>query len=562
MPFCFVCQQLDELVPSQVSYVSVHRVFVLTFHVLHGQVLIIIVNILKNEEITTMKKLRITKEHFEKSKYFTKKYGNLKFVSESGRVFKTDKGYIIKFSESMSNDDTIKVMAAASATDMDAADMGLISHKKADPYNVLKKNKSKKVDEGMKREVIPMNGRKSFGRKAIEEEDKNGFTLYSYETPVARLERRDDGSGFDFSLLNDYLSTTTLTHIHSWLIGHNQKDIPTKKLLQLPIGQEVPMVAAESNNQKLVKEGAGAGYTVRIKDLKFGKILDKKQVGDSKAYDSYHECKVEILPGEYEIEAEDYYNDFFWQEHEFGEKVFAKIDGGVATIAYTCVGYDGIEPEDELHAELENQEMDIAFDYGWGWSHADLPKDEPIESDHIDVEGREFYGSIDKIELKAPNLAEVVNSGYQSMSEMEDGSNEDEEQVNEVSGWKLEDKDLTLVNSESDGNKLYIVKMWWGSGYQMDCYNAYAFSDEEALEYVVAYIEENNPKWLETTDESAYEFLEELVKDGEADSTDDAYDNPSFQEAFLWVDATSVGAKSGHFVNAENLQIAECPSKR
>lgn len=39
MPLCFVCQQLDELVPSQVSYGSVHRVFVPTLHVLHGQVL-------------------------------------------------------------------------------------------------------------------------------------------------------------------------------------------------------------------------------------------------------------------------------------------------------------------------------------------------------------------------------------------------------------------------------------------------------------------------------------------------------------------------------------------
>ena len=180
------------------------------------------VNILKDEEFTTMKRLHITKEQFEKSKYFTKKYGTLKFVSESGRLFKTDKGHVIKFSESMSNDDAVNVMSAASATDMDAADMGLISHKKADPYNTLRKNKGKKVDEGMKREVMPMNGRKSFGHKAVEEEDENGFTLYSYKTPVAKLERREDGSGLDFTLLNDYLSSTTLTHIHSWLIGHNQ----------------------------------------------------------------------------------------------------------------------------------------------------------------------------------------------------------------------------------------------------------------------------------------------------------------------------------------------------
>lgn len=47
-----------------------------------------------------MKKLSITKEAFEKSKYFTGKYGKLEYVSESGKVFKTNKGKILMFKES------------------------------------------------------------------------------------------------------------------------------------------------------------------------------------------------------------------------------------------------------------------------------------------------------------------------------------------------------------------------------------------------------------------------------------------------------------------------------
>lgn len=47
-----------------------------------------------------MKKLPITKEAFEKSKYFTNKYGKLEYVSESGKLFKTTKGKIMKFKES------------------------------------------------------------------------------------------------------------------------------------------------------------------------------------------------------------------------------------------------------------------------------------------------------------------------------------------------------------------------------------------------------------------------------------------------------------------------------
>ena len=44
-----------------------------------------------------MKKLNITKERYEKSRYFKNKYGTLKYGSESGNVFKTDKGKVLTF---------------------------------------------------------------------------------------------------------------------------------------------------------------------------------------------------------------------------------------------------------------------------------------------------------------------------------------------------------------------------------------------------------------------------------------------------------------------------------
>ena len=44
-----------------------------------------------------MKKLNITKEAFEKSGYFKNKYGKLEYVSESGNIYKTSKGRILKF---------------------------------------------------------------------------------------------------------------------------------------------------------------------------------------------------------------------------------------------------------------------------------------------------------------------------------------------------------------------------------------------------------------------------------------------------------------------------------
>lgn len=46
-----------------------------------------------------MKKLNITKEQFNLSNYFQRKYGKLEYVNESGRLYKTNKGKILKFNE-------------------------------------------------------------------------------------------------------------------------------------------------------------------------------------------------------------------------------------------------------------------------------------------------------------------------------------------------------------------------------------------------------------------------------------------------------------------------------
>ena len=95
----------------------------------------------------------------------------------------------------------------------------------------------------------------------------------------------------------------------------------------------------------------------------------------------------------------------------------------------------------------------------------------------------------------------------------------------------------------------------------LDCYNAYAFSEEEALNYVVAYIEKTDPKSLETIDENANDYLQELVDEGEAASIEEAYEHPYFQETYLWVDATREGAEQGHYIYNENLTIAEYPKE-
>ena len=58
----------------------------------------------------TMKKLNITKEQFNRSRYFQKKYGTLEYVSESGKVYKTSKGRVLKFNESVDVPTTLYVL--------------------------------------------------------------------------------------------------------------------------------------------------------------------------------------------------------------------------------------------------------------------------------------------------------------------------------------------------------------------------------------------------------------------------------------------------------------------
>lgn len=360
-----------------------------------------------------MKKLNITKEQFNHSKYLQRKYGRLEYVSESGKLFKTNKGKVLKFNEGfMSN-------------------MG-----------------------------------------------KDGQHLYSI---IYKFD------GWDGSV-QEYGKSEEDAIQNAIAKGKLDGDEDIVKIVNL--GEKGEYL---ESSRKLVKEGAGAGYTVTIKDLKFGKIVDYKLEKGEKSWEDSYKVKVEVAPGVYKIGAEDYYNDFFWQEHEFGETPDAQIDGGYAIFD---IALDGNPEEDDealfqMNRELENRKLDISFDYGWGWTHANLPREE-IEADHVDIEGRDVYFGIDKLVLNAPDLADAVNSGFQSTFDQGD-EEDDEEPVNEVSGWKLEDDDLTLVNDESDGDKLYIVKLWWGSGYMTDNYNAYAFSEEEALNHVVAYIEKNDP---------------------------------------------------------------------
>lgn len=70
-----------------------------------------------------------------------------------------------------------------------------------------------------------------------------------------------------------------------------------------------------------LNEGAGAGYTVRIDGLKLGKVKSVEEVND-KDGGVFYEFTAEIVPGEYRVSANDYYDQYCEDES-------VRIDGGV-----------------------------------------------------------------------------------------------------------------------------------------------------------------------------------------------------------------------------------------
>lgn len=177
-----------------------------------------------------------------------------------------------------------------------------------------------------------------------------------------------------------------------------------------------------SESRKLVKEGAGAGYTVGISELKIGEVTDIQKDGE---FDYTFTAK--IVPDTYEISAEDYYNDFFWQEHEFGITPKAKIDGGIihGTI---CPWEDTDDPEFWIQRQVEGTTVDLTFDYGGGWMHSNLP--DKMAVDHINISPDPYF-EINDIELDAPDLAAAVNDGYASTFDRDDEEEDEGDEENE-----------------------------------------------------------------------------------------------------------------------------------
>ena len=83
-----------------------------------------------------MKKLNITKEQFNRSRYFKNKYGKLEYVSESGKVYKTSKGIVLKFNESVDVPTTLYVLMIDKDFNRDVKEISIDDKSKWNNINI------------------------------------------------------------------------------------------------------------------------------------------------------------------------------------------------------------------------------------------------------------------------------------------------------------------------------------------------------------------------------------------------------------------------------------------
>lgn len=130
--------------------------------------------------------------------------------------------------------------------------------------------------------------------------------------------------------------------------------------------------------------------------------------------------------------------------------------------------------------------------------------------------------------------------------------------LNEVSGWTLEKDDVTWVNDAESGasDKAWMVRLWPGSGYYLPAFGAYASSEEDALEKVVAYLDKEGDDSF-FCDDYIGQMREELAEDGYSEEEI----NERIHEQFCYVDATMYGGET-HYVFWENLAVYPYDEKK
>lgn len=116
--------------------------------------------------------------------------------------------------------------------------------------------------------------------------------------------------------------------------------------------------------------------------------------------------------------------------------------------------------------------------------------------------------------------------------------------------WHCDMHDWPLVNTNEDNfyDTLWKVCIWSGSGYVLSVFRAWGRSEEDAIEEVVAWLEDNEPSLLQ--DDAVNRIREELAAEGKDE--DEIWNE--IDQRYLYVDP-------GHYIYLENLRIEKFPKE-
>lgn len=249
-----------------------------------------------------MKKLNITKKQFGESRYFTNKYGTLKYVSENGKFYRTSKGKVLKFKES--NDECRYCILFVDKDDLSIDDIQSFN---PDPEEAKKECKDR---------------------------------FYSL---------RDKGYNIDIL----FMKWTTPDDIE------NNNAMWEERLSGYSNWEEYEQSQQYSESKEFVNEGAGAGYDITVKEIEIGKIVSVK-LGDDKG--SWAEFEATIKPCYAWVTAEGYY-DVFCQDETVGIDG-GTISGEVFDIGYFESEEEALEyAKSELEGRLID--IKTMYGAGW-----------------------------------------------------------------------------------------------------------------------------------------------------------------------------------------------------
>ena len=348
--------------------------------------------------------------------------------------------------------------------------------------------------------------------------------------------------------------------------------------------------------KKLIKSGAGAGYTVSIKGIELDD-RNYKIISDEITDERYneHTTRVEVPVKPCVVDewsAESYY-DTISSEHDFFDSTEdSKIEGGKAVLdVFWYQSEEGrnindveFESAEEACDALIPKDFGIQVLVGAGWAHFYLPVDKVHFEDEYHHNPLNYYEdgydcAVISADLVCPNICQDINAFFENPEEYYDDYQGDEEiesskkirsgysnNPDYVGDWygKGQIDYSKIINPEDSGN-VYMVKLWSGSGYVLDVYLAKAEDVYEAMDKVFKWSYENEGENKMVFD---YNYLENQAADDykNYEKHPDSwsyYGEGLSEEEFIdkWIDEAFVSDDNGLYAHSENFFVDKLPEE-